>query len=315
MMKDDNVMAIRSMLAKIALHEDLNFLLTNRIPRRLATRFIGWFSKIEQPWVRDLSIATWRAFSDLDLSEAKKSTFESMHDCFIRELKPGARPIDTDPAVLASPCDAIVGASGAIAGTELFQIKGFPYHLHDLLSDPALEALYRNGRYVTLRLKSSMYHRFHAPHDCTVEQVTYIAGDTWNVNPIALKRVEKLYCKNERAVLRTRMQGGHVITLVPVAAILVASIRLHFLDVLLSMNHRGPKIFPCNAAFRKGDEMGWFEHGSTIIVFAPDGFALCDNVVEGAAIRMGQPLMQVPASDTTGSTLRELTHQDAPRSA
>jgi phosphatidylserine decarboxylase len=296
MMKDDNVMAIRSMLAKIALQEDLNFLLTNRIPRRLATRFIGWFSKIEQPWVRDLSIATWRAFSDLDLSEAKKSTFESMHDCFIRELKPGARPIDTDPAVLASPCDAIVGASGAIAGTELFQIKGYPYHLHDLLSDPVLEALYRNGRYVTLRLKSSMYHRFHAPHDCTVEQVIYIAGDTWNVNPIALKRVEKLYCKNERAVLRTRMQGGHVITLVPVAAILVASIRLHCLDVLLSMNHRGPKVFPCNAVLSKGDEMGWFEHGSTIIVFAPDGFALCDNVVEGAAIRMGQPLMRLPAT-------------------
>ncbi|MFN0302769.1 MAG: archaetidylserine decarboxylase [Burkholderiales bacterium] len=294
MMKDDNVMANRSMLARIALQEDLNFLLTNRIPRRLATRFIGWFSKIEQPWVRDLSIATWRAFSDLDLSEAKKSTFESMHDCFIRELKPGARPIDTDPAVLASPCDAIVGASGAIAGTELFQIKGFPYHLHDLLSDPALEALYRDGRYVTLRLKSSMYHRFHAPHDCTVEQVTYIAGDTWNVNPIALKRVEKLYCKNERAVLRARLRSGHVITLVPVAAILVASIRLHCLDVLLSMNHRGPKVFPCNAVFSKGDEMGWFEHGSTIIVFAPNGFALCDNVVEGTPIRMGQPLMRCP---------------------
>ncbi len=294
MMKDDNVMANRSMLARIALQEDLNFLLTNRIPRRLATRFIGWFSKIEQPWVRDLSIATWRAFSDLDLSEAKKSTFESMHDCFIRELKPGARPIDTDPAVLASPCDAIVGASGAIAGTELFQIKGFPYHLHDLLSDSALEALYRNGRYVTLRLKSSMYHRFHAPHDCTVEQITYIAGDTWNVNPIALKRVEKLYCKNERAVLRARMRSGHVITLVPVAAILVASIRLHCLDVLLSMNHRGPKVFPCNAVFSKGDEMGWFEHGSTIIVFAPNGFALCDNVVEDTSIRMGQPLMRCP---------------------
>ena len=294
MMKDDNVMANRSMLARIALQEDLSFLLTNRIPRRLATRFIGWFSKIEQPLVRDLSIATWRAFSDLDLREAKKSQFRSMHECFIRELKPGARPIDVDPAILTSPCDAIVGASGAIAGTELFQIKGFPYHLHDLLCDPALESFYRHGRYVTLRLKSSMYHRFHAPHDCTVLQVTYIAGDTWNVNPIALKRVEKLYCKNERAVLRARMRTGHVITLVPVAAILVASIRLHFLDALLSMNHRGPKVFPCDATFRKGDEMGWFEHGSTIIVFAPDGFALSGNVVEGTPIRMGQPLMRCP---------------------
>ena len=140
-----------------------------------------------------------------------------------------------------------------------------------------------------------MYHRFHAPHDCRVEQVTYISGDTWNVNPIALKRIEKLFCKNERAVLRTRLAAtGHVVTLVPVAAILVASIRLHFLDVLLDLRHRGPNVIPCDAPFRKGEEMGWFQHGSTIIVFAPDGFTLCDNVQEGAIIRMGQPLMRLP---------------------
>ena len=139
-----------------------------------------------------------------------------------------------------------------------------------------------------------MYHRFHAPHDCRVEQVTYISGDTWNVNPIALKRIEKLFCKNERAVLRTRLAaGGHVVTLVPVAAILVASIRLHFLDVLLNLKHRGPNVIPCDAPFQKGEEMGWFEHGSTIIVLAPKGFSLCDNAREGSTIRMGEPLMRL----------------------
>jgi phosphatidylserine decarboxylase len=154
---------------------------------------------------------------------------------------------------------------------------------------------YRDGRYVTLRLTAGMYHRFHAPHDCRVEEVTYISGDTWNVNPIALKRIEKLFCKNERAILRTRLEAtGHVVTLVPVAAILVASIRLHFLDVLLHLKHRGPNVIPCDASVRKGEELGWFQHGSTIIVFAPDGFALTDNVHEGAIIRMGQPLMKLP---------------------
>jgi phosphatidylserine decarboxylase len=82
--------------------------------------------------------------------------------------------------------------------------------------------------------------------------------------------------------------------LVPVAAILVASIRLHFLDVLLHLKHRGPNVIPCDASVRKGEELGWFQHGSTIIVFAPDGFALCDNVREGMIIRMGQPLMRLP---------------------
>jgi phosphatidylserine decarboxylase len=128
-----------------------------------------------------------------------------------------------------------------------------------------------------------------------VEQVTYISGDTWNVNPIALKRIEKLFCKNERALIRTRLAAsGHTVTLVPVAAILVASIRLHFLDVLLHLEHRGPNVFACDAPFVKGAEMGWFQHGSTIIVFAPDGFGLCEGVQEGAVIRMGEPLMRLP---------------------
>src|SRR5262249_30590397 len=124
---------------------------------------------------------------------------------------------------------------------------------------------------------------------------TYVPGDTWNVNPIALKRVEKLFCKNERALLTTRLAAtGDVVTLVPIAAVLVAGIRLHFLGVALGLKHRGPTRIPCVAPFRKGEERGWFEHGSTIFVFAPDGFELCENMREGRVIRMGQPLMRVP---------------------
>ena len=281
-------------LLKILHQEDINFLLTNRIPRRLATRWIGWLSKIENPLVARASIAIWRQFADLDLSDARQQSFKSLHACFTRALKPGARPIDADARVLASPCDAIVGACGTVEGTELLQAKGFPYTLGDLLADPALVEAYRGGTYVTLRLTSSMYHRFHAPHDGTVERVTYISGDTWNVNPIALKRVERLFAKNERAVIRTRLANGHLVTLVPVAAILVASIRLHFLDVVMNMNYRGAAAIDCAAAFTKGDELGWFEHGSTIIVFAPPGFQLCSEVREGTPIRMGRALMRLP---------------------
>jgi phosphatidylserine decarboxylase len=82
---------------------------------------------------------------------------------------------------------------------------------------------------------------------------------------------------------------------VPVAAVLVGSIRLHFLDVLLHLRHCGPNVIPCDARLHKGEEMGWFQHGSTIIVFAPDGFELCEKVRSGSVIRMGQPLMRMPA--------------------
>jgi phosphatidylserine decarboxylase len=287
-------MTVRTQILKLFEQEDINFLLTNRIPRRLATHFIGWFSRIEQPAIRDLSIATWRLFSDLDLSEAKKTRFDSLHDCFIRELKEGARSIDAGPDILVSPCDAIVGACGKIAGTELLQAKGFPYTLQDLLCDPHLVEDYRDGRYVTLRLKSSMYHRFHAPHDGRIKRVTYISGDTWNVNPIALKRIERLFCKNERAIVRMRLNAkGQSVTMVAVAAILVASIRLHCLAEALNGKYRGLNVIDCDSQVRKGDELGWFEHGSTIIVFAPDGFALCDNIRDGAAVRVGEPLMRI----------------------
>jgi phosphatidylserine decarboxylase len=285
-------MTIRGLISTLSQQEDLNFLLTNRVPRAALTRFMGWFSKIEQPLVRDLSIACWRLFSDLDFSEARKTDFKSLHDCFTRELRPGLRPPDPDPSIVVSPCDAIIGAFGAIRDTELFQIKGAPYSLLDLLGDPALVDAHRNGRFITLRLTSSMYHRFHAPQDCRIEQVAFISGDTWNVNPIALKRIERLFCKNERAVITTRLETGETLTLVPVAAILVASIRLHFLDIVLNADTRGPAVFPCDVSVRKGDELGWFEHGSTIIVLTPDDFEFCDNVTESARIYAGQPLMR-----------------------
>jgi len=273
--------------------EGINFLLTNRIPRRYATLFMGWFSKLENPLIRKLSIGMWRLFADdLNLDEAKKSSFKSLHDCFIRELKHGARQIDTDLTTIISPCDGIVGAHGEIRGTQLFQAKGFPYTLMDLLGDAKLVERYRNGNYLTLRLKSTMYHRFHAPYDCEVTKVNYISGDTWNVNPVALKRVERLYCKNERAVIDLQLPDpARHITLVPVAAILVAGIRLHCLPQVLDLRYRGPNHIACNAKYARGDEMGYFQHGSTIIVFASRHFRIAEGVRDGETIRMGQALL------------------------
>ncbi|RZS58503.1 archaetidylserine decarboxylase [Sphaerotilus mobilis] len=286
-----------SLLKTILAQEDLNFLLTNRVPRIALTRFIGWYSQIRSPLLARWSIAVWRCFSDLDLSESPPQRYGSLHDCFTRPIRPETRPIDADPDGLCSPSDAIVGACGDVAGTQVFQAKGFPYTLAELFGPSQDTTPYHDGVFVTLRLTSAMYHRFHAPQDLTVEHVTYLSGDTWNVNPIALQRVEKLFCRNERAVLNTRLaRTGTPIAIVPVAAILVASLRLHFLDVLLHLRYRGPNEIAlpgqARARFRKGEEMGWFQHGSTIIVFAPKGHELCEGIANGVRIKMGQPLLK-----------------------
>jgi len=273
--------------------EDLNFLFTNRIPRLTLTRFFGWFSQIRQPWIYRPSMAIWKIFTDLDLSDAKKQEFDSLHDCFTRELRPGARPVDPDPAALTSPCDGIVGAFGRVEAGQVFQAKGFPYSMQDLFGPTQDVSAFQDGVFITIRLTSAMYHRFHAPQDGVLEHVTYLSGDTWNVNPIALKRVGRLFCRNERAVLRLRLASGHEIALVPVAAILVASLRLHYPDLLLHGRYHGPAEIPCQAPVGKGEELGYFQHGSTIIVFAPKVFQLHHGIGHGTHLRMGVKLLHL----------------------
>ena len=292
---------LRTLHHKVLQHERINFLLTNRVPRIALTRFMGWYSGIRNPLLAAAPIKVWRFFApDLDLSESPKKRYRSLQECFTRTLKPDARPVTPDPGVFCSPCDAIVGACGEVAGTRVFQAKGFPYKLEELFGSNKTTAPFKDGVFATLRLTSGMYHRFHAPHDLDVEHVTYISGDTWNVNPIALRRVEKLFCRNERALIHARLrEGGWPIMLVPVAAILVASLRLKFVDVRLHLRYEGPNQIPVQASLNKGDEMGWFEHGSTILVFAPKGFTLAEGLVPGSRIRLGQPLLRLPSVTQT----------------
>ena len=280
------------MIARLFQQEDLNFLVTNRIPRRLATRFLGWLSRIESPLVVAASLRIWKLFApDLDLSEARTTRFRSLRECFIRELAPGARPIAADPELIVSPCDAVVGACGRLESDVAIQAKGLSYTLKELLGDEALAARHRDGLFVTLRLRSTMYHRFHAPADCRIREVTHIAGDTWNVNPIALARIERLFCRNERAVLPLDLEHGDArLTLVPVAAIGVANLHLHCLGATLGLRYAGPTRIPCDARYEKGQELGWFEQGSTLIVLA-NRFRVADGVREGRTVRVGEPLL------------------------
>jgi len=278
---------------RLSTGERLNFLLTNRLPRRALTLFIGRFSKIENPVVARLSIGVWRLFADdLRLDEAREPTFRSMHACFTRALRDGVRPVHPGNEVLTSPCDAVVGCFGEVNGLEVIQAKGFPYTLDDLLGDTELAARYRDGRYVTLRLKSSMYHRFHAPVDGCTDAVRYIAGDTWNVNPVALRVVERLFCKNERVVFPLTTARGDCVSMVAVAAILVASVRIHGLPYPLDLRYGGPNRIAFDRRYAKGEEMGYFEHGSTIVLLTPPGYDFVPGIKSGEVVRMGNPLMR-----------------------
>ena len=280
-------------LAKLSPAERLNFLLTNRLPRRWLTLLMGRFSKIENPLIARLSIALWQLFvDDLRLFEAKKTRFRSLHECFIRELQDDARPMAADPDLVVSPCDAVVGEFGKLDDLELLQAKGFPYELPELLGSTEGAHAFRDAHFLTLRLKSSMYHRFHAPCDGRLTRLRYISGDTWNVNPVALKSVERLFCRNERVVLPLERAEGDRIVLVAVAAILVASLRLHGLPEPLNLEYRGANELELIRSYAKGDEIGYFEHGSTIVLLAPRSLEFVESLARGRIVRMGQPIMR-----------------------
>jgi phosphatidylserine decarboxylase len=290
--------SLRSLLATIFLQEDVNFLVTNRIPRRYATLFMGWYSRIESPALTRLSIAVWRLFADdLRLHEAKRTNFRSLQDCFTRELREGTRPVDSHPDVIVSPCDAVVGAFGRVEKGQVFQAKGFPYTLIDLLGDEGRTALHEGAAFVTLRLKSNMYHRFHAPADARLGRVRYVSGDTWNVNPIALERVERLFCKNERAIVELSPgedgARGATMTLVAVASVLVASIEIHAARRVFDLRYEGPRAVSCgDQPVRKGEELGLFRSGSTIVLFVNGAFDFERTVNVGTTVRMGEALLR-----------------------
>lgn len=273
--------------ARQSLGEALNFIVTNRLPRRLATRIVGRISKSRAWPVAPVSLALWKLFCGVDLRDAERTGFASLHDGFTRTLVPGARPFDPDPDVLCAPCDAIVGACGPITGDEVLQVKGMPYSLTELAGADAV-AMMQGGTYVTMRLTAAMYHRFHAPADLTVERIEHRPGDCWNVNPPALVRVKSLYCRNERAVISARLSDGQPLILIPVAAILVAGIVLKPFGLLRGGGVRDG----LSLAAQRGEEMGWFEHGSTIILLAPPDFVLAETIATGATIRAGQPLLR-----------------------
>jgi phosphatidylserine decarboxylase len=288
-------MTFRTLFDAIATNDRLNFLLTNRLPRRALSRLMGRLSAIEHPLVSRPALAAFRFFCAPDLSEARATRFASLRDCFVRDLAPGRRPLDARPEMLASPSDGIVMATGRIEQGQLLQVKGSTYALAELLRDAEQAAALEGGCFATLRLTAGMYHRFHTPHDGRIVAISHVAGDAWNVNPPTLARVPGLYCRNERAALRIELaRGGHILTLVAVAAVLVAGIRIRGVDMPADRDHPEPWRQTCDIPLAKGEEIGWFEHGSTIVVLAPRGIDLAPGLALGATIRMGEALMRLP---------------------
>ncbi|MEX2208244.1 MAG: archaetidylserine decarboxylase [Myxococcota bacterium] len=264
------------------------------LPRNLISRAAGRFASARLPGA--IVRAEIRAFAravGVDLSEVRDplDSFASLQEFFTRALREGARPIDPARNALVSPCDGAFGESGIVLDGQLFQLKGRPYGLRELLGSAEDAAAFEGGAYATLYLSPRDYHRFHAPCDARVERATYLPGTLWPVNRVGLEAVDGLFAQNERICAFMRATPGDaLLCLVAVGATMVGKVRLTFdaLETNLPGAREIRRSYPGGVALRKAEEWGRFEFGSTLVLLAQPGAVALDERAPGAPTRLGE---------------------------
>jgi len=220
--------------------------------------------------------------------------YANLQQFFCRQLLPTQRPVDASPRVLVSPVDGTLGASGVIEEGQLWQAKGHRYSLAALLGDAEAASRFRGGRYCTLYLAPGDYHRVHAPTAGRVRTARYIPGAYWPVNPQAVARIPGLFTSNERLVTELETGGGQV-ALVMVGACLVGGIRVNY-DPAWNAGpgpHRAAeRHYDPAAVFARGQELGRFEFGSTVIVLSEAAMGGETAALPGGCLHFGEPLLK-----------------------
>jgi phosphatidylserine decarboxylase len=243
-----------------------------------------------------LRSAAYRAFAratgaDLDEAELDVRAYTSLGDLFARRLRPGARSICEDYGAIISPCDGVLAARGTAVDGALVQAKGRNYQLEDLVVDEELAGKLRGGDYATIYLSPKDYHRVHTPLDGTIIRYDYIPGALWPVNPVVAQRRDRLLSRNERVVITLKAGRLGMVAIVMVAASGVGNIALHHAPESVTWRAAGePRRIEVGVEVQKGDELGAFRLGSTVVMaFEPGAVALDEDLCQvGQVVRMGE---------------------------
>jgi phosphatidylserine decarboxylase len=260
------------------------------LPQPWLARSFGRLARSERPWVRRLLIRLWISTFDVSLIDAARPSPEdyiSFEDFFTRELRPGVRPQPTDPRALISPTDGCLHEFGIINDLKLVQAKGIKYTLGALLGDDQTADTFRGGWYATLYLSPSDYHRVHAPLDAVLRTVIAIPGQAYSVTSRTERVLPELFCRNERLVCLFETRAGPM-ALVMVGAMLVTGIETVW-------RPRQPiesfQVTRHNRGFKRGEELGRFTLGSTVILVMPSHALIPERVLKkNRRVAVGQTL-------------------------
>ena len=267
--------------------------LVRLLPRALLSRAVGAATRAPAP--ASLHRVAMRRFSrvyrvQLDEAERPLETYRTFSEFFSRGLKAGARPVDAGDRVVVSPVDGAVSEAGLIERGECVQAKGVVYPVAELLGDSeAAQSFAEGGSFVTLYLSPRDYHRVHAPLGGSITGWSYLPGELWPVNPASVRSVPGLFALNERLVTWLDTPAGQC-AVVMVGATCVGRIRAAYDDVL-AQSGRPPaaRSFAPPLSLAKGDELGRFEMGSTVILLFASGRVTWDATLRpGAQVTTGR---------------------------
>lgn len=264
------------------------------LPRYWLTSVIHKLARVKNERTKNFLISHFVRLYDVDIDCVKLEVpedFASFNDFFIRELEEGARPVDPSSTVVVSPVDGTVSQAGYLRADRILQAKGIDYSLDDLLATDLEEArAYSDGLFATLYLAPYNYHRVHAPFDGEIVAARYIPGDLFSVNKATAAHVRGLFSRNERLVLHFETAFG------PAALIFVGALNVGSISTPWSGEIRPRKkgivevidLGDGPTAIKKGDLLGWFNMGSTVILLMPDNACKWrDTLKEGAAVEIG----------------------------
>jgi len=282
--------------------------LLGRLPQGALSRAFGRLAdvRLARPFRRPV-LGLFARATGIDLSEAERplESYVSLGQFFVRRLRDGVREWPEDPALIASPVDAIVGRIGRIRKGRLIQAKGRWYTAAALLDDPAAAERYDGGTFVTLYLTPRHYHRIHAPHDGRIVEARYVPGSLLPVNPPSVAHIPELFARNERLVCHLVSDHGGV-AIIAVGAYNVGRISTAFdhewggpgAARLGVTNRTTPvprhRVYDPPVTVRQGDEVMAFHLGSTVVLlFEPGRVVLVPELREGEEVRLGEPIARI----------------------
>ncbi len=275
------------------------------LPHHFISRLTLWLTRVRAAWFKNAFMKWFINHFDVDMSQAVETDYQQyphFNAFFTRPLKPEARPIAGAKDVLCCPVDGAVSQAGAIEQDTIFQAKGHDYSVQTLLGGYAdITQSFHDGQFATLYLSPRDYHRIHMPIDGTLKQMVYVPGRLFSVNQQTVRCIPNLFARNERVVALFDTAVG------PMAMVLVGAINVACIETVwhgvVTPPHKQPVhrwVYDDQAAIQleKGQEMGRFNMGSTVIcVFADKTLQFDSAIKPGNAIRMGQTFAAVTPTE------------------